>query len=210
MTIFESLVGLDPEKIQSQAGFKPGIIHSRGGRLTTRPTRRSTFRGWPLSAPSLCVHWLLTPYKSRPLFHKEDWCHFFPLKKKQKNYGQTRSTLSSFAQDKNRLYPALSPNGLSDHTNLATKKMCYIWIVYGYENTHTWLTYHISKEQDISYLGYTELGKKQQEMNNWISQDIPFWFEPLNIALLSIRCKIKWEARWFGLGSCQVKTVPAA
>ena len=30
-----------PEKIPAQAGFKPGIFRSRGGRLTTRPTRRS-------------------------------------------------------------------------------------------------------------------------------------------------------------------------
>ena len=39
--IFESLVCLDPEKIPSQTGFEPGIFRSRGGRLTTRPTRRS-------------------------------------------------------------------------------------------------------------------------------------------------------------------------
>ena len=39
--IFKSLVGLDPEKIPAQAGFEPGIFRSRGGRLTTRPTRRS-------------------------------------------------------------------------------------------------------------------------------------------------------------------------
>ena len=33
-----------PKKIPPQAGFEPGIFHSRGGRLslTTRPTRRST------------------------------------------------------------------------------------------------------------------------------------------------------------------------
>ena len=31
-----------PEKIPSQAGFEPGTFRSRGGRLTTRPTRRST------------------------------------------------------------------------------------------------------------------------------------------------------------------------
>ena len=30
-----------PKKIPSQAGFEPGIFRSRGGRLTTRPTRRS-------------------------------------------------------------------------------------------------------------------------------------------------------------------------
>ena len=34
-----------PKKIPSQAGFKPGISRSRGGRLTTRPTRRPTDRG---------------------------------------------------------------------------------------------------------------------------------------------------------------------
>ena len=38
--IFKSLVWLDPEKIPGQAGFKPGIFCSRGGRLTTRPMRR--------------------------------------------------------------------------------------------------------------------------------------------------------------------------
>ena len=30
-----------PKKIPAQAGFEPGIFRSRGGRLTTRPTRRS-------------------------------------------------------------------------------------------------------------------------------------------------------------------------
>ena len=30
-----------PKKIPAQPGFEPGIIRSRGGRLTTRPTRRS-------------------------------------------------------------------------------------------------------------------------------------------------------------------------
>ena len=39
--IFKSLVWLDPEKIPAQAGFEPGIFRSRGGRLTTRPARRS-------------------------------------------------------------------------------------------------------------------------------------------------------------------------
>ena len=29
-----------PNKIPAQAGFEPGIFRSRGGRLTTRPTRR--------------------------------------------------------------------------------------------------------------------------------------------------------------------------
>ena len=29
-----------PRKIPAQAGFEPGIFRSRGGRLTTRPTRR--------------------------------------------------------------------------------------------------------------------------------------------------------------------------
>ena len=37
--IFKSLVWLDPEKIPAQAGFEPGIFHSRGWHLTTRPTR---------------------------------------------------------------------------------------------------------------------------------------------------------------------------
>ena len=32
-----------PGKIPSQAGFEPGIFRSRGGRLTTRPTRRFSF-----------------------------------------------------------------------------------------------------------------------------------------------------------------------
>ena len=32
-----------PGKIPAQEGFEPGIFRSRGGRLTTRPTRRSTF-----------------------------------------------------------------------------------------------------------------------------------------------------------------------
>ena len=39
--MFKSLVWLDPGKISSQSGFDPGIFRSRGGRLTTRPTRRS-------------------------------------------------------------------------------------------------------------------------------------------------------------------------
>ena len=39
--IFESLVWLEPEKIPAQVGFEPGIFRSQGGRLTTRPTRRS-------------------------------------------------------------------------------------------------------------------------------------------------------------------------
>ena len=30
-----------PRKIPAQAGFEPGTFRSRGGRLTTRPTRRS-------------------------------------------------------------------------------------------------------------------------------------------------------------------------
>ena len=30
-----------PRKIRAQAGFEPGIFRSQGGRLTTRPTRRS-------------------------------------------------------------------------------------------------------------------------------------------------------------------------
>ena len=33
-----------PRKILAQAGFEPGIFCSRGGRLTTRPTRQSQFR----------------------------------------------------------------------------------------------------------------------------------------------------------------------
>ena len=33
VSIFESLVWLDPEKIPAQAGFEPGIFRSRGGRL---------------------------------------------------------------------------------------------------------------------------------------------------------------------------------
>ena len=37
--ILKSLVWLDPEKILAQAGFEPGIFRSRGGRLSTRPTR---------------------------------------------------------------------------------------------------------------------------------------------------------------------------
>ena len=41
--IFESLVWLDPVKIPTQAGFEPGIFRPRGGRLTTRPTRRCPF-----------------------------------------------------------------------------------------------------------------------------------------------------------------------
>ena len=40
-SIFKSLVWLDLEKIPVLAGFKPGIFRSRGGRLTTRPTRWS-------------------------------------------------------------------------------------------------------------------------------------------------------------------------
>ena len=32
------------KKIPAQAGFEPGIFRSRGGRLTTRPTRRSTYK----------------------------------------------------------------------------------------------------------------------------------------------------------------------
>ena len=32
-----------PEKIPTQAGFKPRIFRSRGGRLTTRPTRRYSY-----------------------------------------------------------------------------------------------------------------------------------------------------------------------
>ena len=39
--IFKSLVWFDPEKIPAQAGFEPGTFRSRGGRLTTKPTRRS-------------------------------------------------------------------------------------------------------------------------------------------------------------------------
>ena len=39
--IFKSLVLLDPGKIPAQAGFEAGIFRSRGGRLTSRPTRRS-------------------------------------------------------------------------------------------------------------------------------------------------------------------------
>ena len=31
-----------PKKISVQVGFEPGIFRSRGGRLTTRPTRRSS------------------------------------------------------------------------------------------------------------------------------------------------------------------------
>ena len=31
-----------PEKIPAQAGFEPGIFRSRGGRLSTMPTRRSS------------------------------------------------------------------------------------------------------------------------------------------------------------------------
>ena len=34
----------NPEKIPAQVGFEPGIFHSQGGRLTTRPTRWS--RNW--------------------------------------------------------------------------------------------------------------------------------------------------------------------
>ena len=34
-----------PGKIPSQAGFEPGIFRSRGGRLTTRPTRRCIPKG---------------------------------------------------------------------------------------------------------------------------------------------------------------------
>ena len=39
--MFKPLVWLDPEKIPAQAGIEPWIFRSRGGRLTTRPTRRS-------------------------------------------------------------------------------------------------------------------------------------------------------------------------
>ena len=38
--MFEPLVLLDPEKILAQVGFEPGTFRSRGGCLTTRPTRR--------------------------------------------------------------------------------------------------------------------------------------------------------------------------
>ena len=38
--MFKSQVWLSPEKILAQAGFDPGTFRSRGGRLTTRPTRR--------------------------------------------------------------------------------------------------------------------------------------------------------------------------
>ena len=48
---FKSLVWLDPEKIPAQAGFKPGIFLSRGGRLTTWPAKRfhtrQTIDSWP-------------------------------------------------------------------------------------------------------------------------------------------------------------------
>ena len=38
-----SVTGMtQPEKILAQVGFEPGIFRPRGGRLTTRPTRRST------------------------------------------------------------------------------------------------------------------------------------------------------------------------
>ena len=54
--IFKSLVWLDPEKIPAQAGFEPGILRSRGGRLTTWPTRRCREPGGspctPLPLPS--------------------------------------------------------------------------------------------------------------------------------------------------------------
>ena len=43
--MFKSLVWLDPEKIPVQAGIEPGIFRSRGGRLTTRPARRSYLIG---------------------------------------------------------------------------------------------------------------------------------------------------------------------
>ena len=43
--MFESLVWLDPEKFPAQAGFDPGIFRSRGGRLTTRPSRRYDTKG---------------------------------------------------------------------------------------------------------------------------------------------------------------------
>ena len=39
--MFKSQVWFDPQKIPAQAGFKPGTFRSRGGRLTTRPTRQS-------------------------------------------------------------------------------------------------------------------------------------------------------------------------
>ena len=45
VSMFKSLVGLDPEKIPAQAGFEPGTFRSRVGRLTTRPTRRSSGGG---------------------------------------------------------------------------------------------------------------------------------------------------------------------
>ena len=48
-----------PEKIPAQTGFEPGIFRSRGGRLTTRPTRRSQInkiRANPGTEPSTRVH----------------------------------------------------------------------------------------------------------------------------------------------------------
>ena len=40
--MFKSLVGLDPEKIPSQARFEPGIFRSRGGRLNHKDKTSDT------------------------------------------------------------------------------------------------------------------------------------------------------------------------
>ena len=53
--MFKSLVWLDTEKIPAQAGFEPGTVRSRSGRLTTRPPRRLS--GWPRGKPPVSRAW---------------------------------------------------------------------------------------------------------------------------------------------------------
>ena len=52
--IFEVTGMTRPWKIPPQVGFEPGIFRSRGGRLTTRPTRRS----WWFLSNKLLTNWL--------------------------------------------------------------------------------------------------------------------------------------------------------
>ena len=50
------------KKIPAQAGFEPGTFRSRGGRLTTRPTRRSQWQRRPPRERRTWVRLPLTPW----------------------------------------------------------------------------------------------------------------------------------------------------
>ena len=107
--MFKSLVWLDPEKIPSQAGFESGSFRSRGGRLTTRPTRRCV--RWEGNQPKVAGNWRLICINCKEVLrpktqHRKEWILAETLKKieegkrKKKKKKRQKSTTVVYEQEK--------------------------------------------------------------------------------------------------------------